>query len=375
MSNGNDADLLRLIGVRKTDDPWVFESVSLPGRAGNQQPIAFGGCALAVGLNAAGQTIEAEPRFVPYSITGQFLGPAVLDQLYIAEVKPIRDTRSFRTRYVTVKQMMRGKLRPILVVTLDMIASPLSTRQALDKAKASGKNPGHIQSLLRYQIDAPSVLDDVAKLESTDQNLKRRLESGEIEQHHVDIFYEFLGLWTKIFDARFVPESIMTQNMIGFKDGPTTQDHLPIAQRRVYDWFRLFQQLPPANGDNQLTAGGPDGQLPQTSVMAHLCAIAFALDGLLAFAPISMAKNSLMNVAAASSLDFAQRYHTDVLDANQWLLREVQTIHAGWQRTYTQANLFDQHGELVATCTQQSVLRPAPGAVDDEDDQQTKAKL
>ena len=374
MSHSN-TDFLRLIGVRKTQDPWVFEAVSLPGRAGNQQPIAYGGCALATALNAAGQTIKAEPRFVPYSVTGHFLGPATLDERYICEVRAVRDTRSFATRYVTVKQKIKGEMRPVLALTLDMIASKLSTREALDRAKATGKEAAKVQSLLRYQPNAKTQLDNVLKLEHTDEHLRRRLESGDIDESHVAMYNEFLGLWNDLFDTRIVPESIMTQNLLGLKDGPTSQDHLSIPERCIFDWFKLFQKLPPADQGNHLTEGGPDGQLPQTTVMAHLCAMAFAMDGALAFVPISLSNEQLLKAGAASTLDFAQRYHTDVIDANKWMLREMRSVTAGWQRTFSEAQAFDQDGELIASCSQQCVLRAAPGVLDEEDTGQGKAKL
>ena len=373
MTNSS-ADFLRLIGVRKTNDPWVFEAVSLPGRAGNQQPIAYGGCAMATALNAAGQTIKPEPRFVPYSVTGHFLGPATLDERYVCEVKPVRDTRSFITRYVTVKQKIKGEMRSVLALTLDMIASKLSTREALDRAKATGKEPAKVQSLLRYQPNAKTQLDNVLKLENSERFTKRLLETGEAEEFHITMYNEFLGLWNDLFDTRIVPESIMTQNMLGMKEGPTSQDHLSIPDRRVFDWFKLFQKLPPADQGNQLTEGGPDGQLPQTTVMSHLCAMAFAMDGALAFAPMSLSNEQLLKAGAASTLDFAQRYHTDVIDVNKWMLREIQSVTAGWQRTFSEAQVFDQDGELVASCSQQCVLRAAPGVLDDDDDE-PKSKL
>ncbi|WFD04252.1 hypothetical protein MOBT1_002957 [Malassezia obtusa] len=368
-----DSDFLRLIGVRKTSDPWVFEGVSLPGRAGNQQPIAYGGCALATALNAAGQTIHTEQRFVPYSVVGHFLGPASLDERYVCEVRPVRDTRTFVTRYVTVKQKFKGEMRSVLALTLDMIASKLSTRQALDHAKSSGKDAGKVKSLLRYQLNATTRLDNVNQLETVDQDLKRRVASGDLQPSHAGAFSEFLGLYYRYFDGRVVPESIMTQNAIALKIAPTTQDHLPLTERRIYDWFRLFQKLPPADGSVQTTEGGPDGQLPQTTVMAHLCGMAFALDGGLAFAPMALSNELLFKAGAASTLDFAQRYHTDVLDVNRWLLREMQSIAGGWQRTFSQATIYDEDSELVASCTQQCVLRPAPGALEEDDN--AKAKL
>ena len=45
---------LRSIGVRQTEEPWVFEGVSPPLGMGNVRPIAYGGYAIATGIVAAG---------------------------------------------------------------------------------------------------------------------------------------------------------------------------------------------------------------------------------------------------------------------------------------------------------------------------------
>ena len=365
-------DFLRLIGVRKTDDPWVFVSVSLPGRMGNQQPIAYGGCATASALNAAGQTIKQEPRMVPYSMVGHFLGPASLDTPFVCQVRPVRDTRTFATRYVTVSQDIKGKLRPVLALTLDMIASPNSTKEALEKAKARGADPGKVKSLLRYQVP-PSFLPREKAEETALQAVERRVKAEELNDFQAGAFKEFLGLWFTLFDDRVVPESMMTQNLMGIHLEGTSQDDRKLSDRRTYDWFKVRQQLPPADGSTEMTAGGDDGMLPMTSVMAHLCALAFAMDGAIAFAPLSLNNESLFNAGAASTLDFAQRYHTDNIDMNKFSLREILTLAAGWQRHYSEARAYTEDGELIATCTQQCVLRPVPGAVSGEDE--TRSKL
>lgn len=58
----------------------------MPGSMGNIRPIAFGGCAIAVAINAAGQTIKSDARLVPDTVAGQFLGPASLDAHFLCYV-------------------------------------------------------------------------------------------------------------------------------------------------------------------------------------------------------------------------------------------------------------------------------------------------
>ena len=366
-------DFLRLIGVRKTNDPWVFESVSLPGRAGNQQPIAYGGCTKAIAVNAAGQTIKAEPRMVPYSILGHFLGPASLDKPFICEVRPVRDTRTFATRHVTLKQVIKGEHRPVLALTLDMIASPNSTKEALEKAKARGADPGKVKSLLRYQIPPTTALDNVDQLETGPASLERRRKSGELDDMQVGAFTEFVGLWNNMIEDRVVPESMMAQNLMALQLEGTTQDDRPVTDRCAYDWFRLRQQLPPADGSTHFTPAGDDGMLPMSSVLAHTCALAFAMDGGLAFVPMSLSNELMFHAGAASTLDFAQRFHTDIIDMNKFKMRELRAVQAGWQRTYSESHAYNEDGEMVVSCTQQCILRAAPGVLDE--DEEPKSKL
>lgn len=353
---------LRSIGVRQTEEPWVFEGVSPPLGMGNVRPIAYGGYAIATGIVAAGQTIPSTtPHFVPYSLLGHFLGPANLQHPFVCHVTSVRDTRTFATRSVLVKQLSKGgEFRNVLSMTLDFIASPNSEPEKIMQLHQENIDPSCVGSLLRYDPITPWKIERPEELPKPHEYTQQRLADGYVDEFIVDLQHKILGLWSEIFDTRSVPSCMMQQNSIGMMDVPTTQDQLPLVQRRTFDWMRAREKLPTANSiECAHGTGEQKGMLPISSIIAHVATIAFALDGALSFAPLSLAKQSFLSASAASTLEFATRFHTDVLDINQYLLREIQPIHAGWQRTFSEARLFDTTGRLVASCSQQGVMRPA----------------
>lgn len=356
---------LQRIAVRRTHEPGVFEGMLPPLSMGNVRPIAYGGFAIATAIVAAGHTIPTHTRFVPYSILGHFLGPGSIDVPFVCQVSSIRDTRTFVTRSVIVKQRVRGKhgeaqLRNVLSITLDMIASPRSEPAYMEEAKKHHVDVSCVGSLLRYDPAPSWKIDEPNEhSETPDTYFSRRLQEGTLEKQSMAIYNKIIGLWHQIFDTVPVPSSMMLQNLLGMVKIPTSQDHLTITDRRSFDWMRIHDALPCATGTEPAhgTSETKD-MLPISPVMAHAATMAFALDGALAFAPLSLGKKSMLDASAASTLDFATRFHSDVLDMNQYLLREIRPIQAGWQRTYSEARLFDTNGHLVATCTQQGVLRP-----------------
>ncbi|WFD21306.1 hypothetical protein MCAP1_003567 [Malassezia caprae] len=357
--------LLRLVGVKPTGDPWVWEGVSLPLGMGNLRPIAYGGFAIATAVVAAGATLPQEVHLVPYSLVGHFLGPASLESPFVCEVTSIRDTRNFATRFVLVKQRgPDGQLRSVLSVTLDMIASPQSTPEKLQQHRANNTDPASVASVVRYESRTPWQVELPDQLPPVDQYLAQRLAAGELPESVVSVQQTFLGLWHELFDMRAVPSSMMDQNMIGLVDVQTSQDQLPLQDRRSFDWMHLKSSLPPIDGSKGPAVCDPLGMHPISPIVAHLATLAFAMDGAIAFAPLSFAKQSLFDAQVASTLEFALRFHTDTLDVNQWLLREIIPVHGGWQRHYGEARVFDHAGHHIATCTQQCVMRPSdPDAV------------
>lgn len=357
--------LLQLVGVRRTDDGLVFEGVSRPLGMGNVRPIAYGGFAIATAIIAAGATLPQGPHLVPYSLLGHFLGPASLKMPFVCEVIKIRDTRNFSTRFVLVKQRAKdGQLRNVLSLTLDMIASPHSTPENLHKYKQSNADPASMASVVRYQTRTPWKIDTPDKLLHMEQHLARRVDAGELDESMVVAQRALIGLWLELFEVRVVDSSMMNQNMMGLLDVPTSQDSLPFQDRRSFDWMHIREPLPPIDGSRGPAVCEALHMLPISPAVAHLATLAFAMDGAIAFAPLSFVKQSLFDAEAASTLEFALRFHTDILDVNQWLLREIIPVHGGWQRHYGESRVYDTEGNHLATCTQQCVMRPSdPNAV------------
>lgn len=357
--------LLQLVGVKPTSDPWVWEGVSLPLGMGNLRPIAYGGFAIATAVVAAGATLPQDTHLVPYSLVGHFLGPASLQNPFVCEVTSIRDTRNFSTRFVLVKQRASdGQMRSVLSVTLDMIASPESTPEKLQQHRTNNTDPASVSSVVRYESRTPWQIELPDQLLPADQYLAQRVAAGELDESVVAAKHSFIGLWLELFEMRAVPSSMMDQNMLGLVDVRTSQDQLPLQDRRSFDWMHIQTPLPPIDGSKGPAVCEALGMQPISPIVAHLATLAFAMDGAIAFAPLSLAKQSLFDAQAASTLEFALRFHTDVLDVNQWLLREIIPVHGGWQRHYGEARVFDQAGHHIATCTQQCVMRPSdPDAV------------
>lgn len=355
----SDHDLAKLIGVKATKDPWVFESVSYPGRAGNQLPIAYGGCTSGTAVVAAGQTMDlSKGRYVPYSVTGYFLGPASLDYKFECHVTPLRDTRSFITRNVVVKQQTPKGPRSCLVLTIDFISSPFSTAEKLEAFRKKNVDPATTNTLFNYQVDSRLFIKPDTLPPAKDEVLAM-LQRGEIDESVFAMHEEFLGLWYRYFEGRSPPDSVLTQKVMGFKAGGTSQDYLPVTERRAADWFRPRSKLPPVDGSEHIIEPRTEDMLPISSTILQAAVCVFALDGVLAFVPISMNNRLGFEAGNASSLDFAVRFHSDIIDMSKWHMREVKTIASGWSRTFSEAYLFDEDAKLVASTTQQCVMRPA----------------
>lgn len=76
------------------------------------------------------------------------------------------------------------------------------------------------------------------------------------------------------------------------------------------------------------------------------------------FIPLIHDHKFLDDAGACSSLDFALRIFTDRLDLTKWHVKERKTIAGQGGRTYSEARLYDEAGNLVAIESQQSIMRP-----------------
>lgn len=79
-----------------------FISHAKPCRRTGTSSVAYGGCTISVGMQAASHTIPRE--YFPYSVTGNFLSAALAEGKLRRSVHRIRDTKTFATRLVKIGQ-------------------------------------------------------------------------------------------------------------------------------------------------------------------------------------------------------------------------------------------------------------------------------
>jgi acyl-CoA thioesterase len=234
-----------------------------------------------------------------------------------AKVYRARDTKSFATRRVVLfQELPNGTERSCMEIFADF--------QAQEPA-----------SVLEYS--PPTLLPQKTPQESPELRALRDkfVADGKISKKTGDLLDSMFKLMHTFFEQRPCTEGITGQTMAGFgKYLSTNQDHLSITEKFSAEWFR-------ARGK-------------------QLAALAFNMDGGLSFLPLMHDHKFLEDVGACSSLDFALRVFTPTLDMNQWHIKERKTIAAEGGRTYSEARLFDERGNLVAIESQQSIMRPLP---------------
>ncbi|PNS17838.1 hypothetical protein CAC42_15 [Sphaceloma murrayae] len=318
MAENPAKDILDVVGVRQTSS-GVFESKEFPEQMGNAANIAYGGCALGVACMAAHQDLPENHRL--YSMSGNYLGPSACDRNLLCRVQNIRNTRTFTTRLVTVYQKQdNGSERSCLVTLVDF-------HHVEPAALMSYSKPPH-----RTYKHASETLDIYDLRE-------RLLKEGKMTKQQLAIHQKSFGLMGRLFQSRPCEEGIGGQTLNGLiKTIPTTQDHLPLADRTAADWWRCRTAL--------------------SSRADQASALAFAMDGAVSFIPLTLQRMFLDDAGACSSLDFSMRVFSNDFDLTKWVLREWRTISAAVGRTYSESQLWDEKGNMIASMTQASIMRP-----------------
>ncbi|GAB7337678.1 hypothetical protein MBLNU457_g2968t1 [Dothideomycetes sp. NU457] len=317
--------LVDILGVKPIGDNR-YESVQNPQRMGNQANISFGGFTLGIAANVAHQGIPDNYRM--YSMSGNFLGGALTDRKLFCTSKELRRTRTFITRSIEAYQKQdNGSDRICLVSVVDF----------------------HViesQSFMTYSATPKLEYTSVQDSPHIDDCRRKLVAEGTIDQALSDTHAKLFSALTDVFDVKYPPESVCGQNLQGMAKGvKTTQHHLPIAARTAADWVKCKSKIP-------------------TAAQQAYC-LAFMMDASISFLPLTLDSLPLNAAGACSTLDFALRLLTPDLDLNQWHLREWKTFAGRAARTYSEAGLWDDHGNMVASMTQTSILRPPP----------TKAKI
>jgi acyl-CoA thioesterase len=180
---------------------------------------------------------------------------------------------------------------------------------------------------------------------STAEHKEALLSSGKSNAKHAEIYETAFRLMESYFEIRRCVDGIASQNWNGIaKHTVTTQDHLPITSKTTAEWYRLRQN---------------PGTEPQ-----QMAALAFIMDAALSFIPLTHDHKFLDDVGACSSLDFALRVfvNADEVDLQNWALIERQTSVANAGRTYSENRCWDADGRMIASMTQQSIMRVKPGS-------------
>lgn len=313
-----------LVSVRKVSDGH-FESVANPQAMGNAKQIAYGGCAIANAIHSAFQSLP-DPKYNIYSVLGYYLGPSLTDRKLLSYVYPIRETRTFVTFRIEMKQKLdNGSERSVMALLIDF--------QAPEPAMLTYSAP----PIGKYK--PPSQVPTVH--ETRDMIVKReKLHPGLIQVAH-----KVFGLMDRHFEQRTCHEGVGGQNLYGMaKHLKTSQDELPITAKTSADWFKARE---------------PESLAKPAENFALL---GFIMDAAISFIPLTHNHQFLDDSAACSSLDFALRFFKggSNLRMQDWHLREVKTIVAAEGRTYSDSQIWDEQGNMVASMSQQSIMRVKP---------------
>ncbi|EGP85564.1 uncharacterized protein MYCGRDRAFT_73661 [Zymoseptoria tritici IPO323] len=298
----------------------VYASTSPPILLGNAANIAYGGCALGVGVNAAYQTVK--PGYHIYSVLGHYLGPTLCNRKIFCKITRTRDTRTFATRLVEVSQKLdNGTIR------------------------------GTVTFLADFQVQEPATLLDFTSIPegashspeecaTPKDKAERLLREGKATAKIVAIYDDSFKAADQFLEIRSPPSSMMSETLAGLVKGPTSQDKLSLTSKTTSQWVR--------------------SRHPLERESDHLGALAFYMDGALSFLPLTHSKMSLFEAGACSSLDFALRIMSNEVDMVEWNFKEMKVIHGSDGRTYSEGRLFNKEGKMIAVMTQQSILRPQP---------------
>ncbi len=115
------------------------------------------------------------------------------------------------------------------------------------------------------------------------------------------------------------------------------------------------EKVSPAKAYFWLKAAQP---LEQEQIVHH-CALAFASDfGLLATSMLPHEATLFDGNIIAASIDHAMWFHKDNFRADEWMLCASYSPWAGKARGFAQAHIFERSGELIASTTQEGLIRP-----------------
>ena len=242
----------------------------------------------------------------------------------MCKVTKIRDTRTFATRFVLIGQKQDdGIFRPCMSMLADFQTPEAAT-------------------MMEYSTPPSKDYPSPSSLISMPEFRAEMVKAGKIPQAAANAHGKTFALMGETFESRIIPDSVMHQVLFGMaKHVPTTQDDLPLYSRVTAEWLRAKDAMLKTQTEN-------------------VAALAFNIDGALSFVPLVHDHLSLQDAGPCSSLDFAIRIFSNNVNLNEWHLKEMKTHHGSNGRTYSEARIWDEKHNLVATMTQMNILRPKP---------------
>lgn len=250
------------------------------------------------GGQVIGQALMAGARTVedatPHSLHAYFLRPGDMEAPIVYDVDRVRDGRSFTAR--RVQAIQNGK--PIL----SMIASFHGDEAGLTHQKSMPNVP------------PPESLDD-------QETLRERWMDA-----HPEIPERLRSAMRRKLAIEFRPVAPVD---------PFAPEARP-AEQAI--WFRAA------------------GMLPDDPTL-HRCILAYASDfNLLSSALLPHARSYLMPNMVVASIDHAVWFHRDVR-VDDWLLYSMDSPSSQGARGFSRGEIFMRDGTLVASVTQESLMR------------------
>ncbi|GES58159.1 thioesterase/thiol ester dehydrase-isomerase [Aspergillus terreus] len=283
--------------------PGHFHSTANPTRPGTLTPNAFGGNLLAVAVTAAYHTVT--PSYHLYSLCGHFLRSATTDRKLFCRVRPLRDGKSFRTRHIELTQRGDDGAHRLCVVALAdfHIAEP--------------------RSMVAYSI-APEGNVSLT-------GVKQRCRQDEPIPEHVGMYREI--------EAFIEIQPLDMEGSAAERGGRRAKDRQPAVPGKITkERFRV--------------------RAPLDTEAEQVAAVAFHLDTGLAYIPALHSGYPLLQASACATLDFSLRVFAYDMRLNEWHTAEQKTVVAGNARAYNEGRMWDANGRLLASMTQQTILRP-----------------
>lgn len=255
----------------------------------------YGGQIVSQALVAATRTVDGQ---LPHSLHAYFLRPGDMDAAVVYEVDRVRDGRSFATR--RVQAIQHGQPILSLMASFQRAEDGYEHQVAMPPVPTAEQLGG--QEAQRQQW----LADELAR----NPALPERLRLMFTREHA----FEFA--WVTPLDP-FQPEARPPQQNI---------------------WFRAAGALPddPMLHRN-LLAYASDFNLASTALLPH-------------------SRSWFSSDMIVASIDHALWFHRD-FRADDWLLYAMDSPSAQSVRGMTRGLIYDRHGRLVASATQECLMR------------------